>query len=675
VVDNMVKYIENEQGLEVYYNDEKILDHSKKNPTFYLGKGTETIESYRGNFSIDDYISERIGLEEYKIIEDGLVFFHQEIELKLTFREEDGRLHLGLSSSEGYNRFWVRLFALEDEYVYGCGEQASYFNLRGRNFPLWTSEPGVGRDPNSLTTFYANLHDKAGGDYYNTYYPEPTFVSSRKYWLHADSYAYADFNFKHTDFHELFFWEVPNSLVISYENSYLHILSDLTSFTGHLPTLPDFLLDGIVLGVQGGMGQVLDYLALTKDAGVRVSGLWCQDWAGYKYTSFGKRLFWNWVQNKEHYPNLQENIAKMQQENVQFLGYICPFLLEGQSLFNEAKAHNFLALNKHKETYLVDFGEFDCGIVDLTNPQAFTWYKEVIKENLIGLGMKGWMADFGEYLPVDCVLHNQVDAKLMHNKWPVLWAKCNYEAVDEAGKLGEVFYFMRAGAHGSQKYATSLWAGDQSVNWERHDGIASVIPSALSVGMTGNPYTHSDIGGYTSLHGNIRTKELFDRWLEMNVFTSYMRTHEGNRPDQNFQFYQNKDTLKLMAKMTDVRAMMKTYIANLFDQASSLGYPIQRPMFLHYEDDPVGYDLQYQYLFGSDVLVCPVIDQGHTSKEVYLPKDEWIHLWTGVAYEGAKTVLVKSPVGYPPVFYKKGSAYASMFADITEKYPMREEQK
>ena len=78
---------------------------------------------------------------------------------------------------------------------------------------------------------------------------------------------------------------------------------------------------------------------------------------------------------------------------------------------------------------------------------------------------------------------------------------------------------------------------------ELHDGIASVIPSALSTGIIGNPFTHSDIGGYTSLYGNIRTKELFERWLEMNVFTTFMRTHEGNRPSENFQFYSDNDTL------------------------------------------------------------------------------------------------------------------------------------
>lgn len=668
----MIKFKENNKELTIEYNNQTIFHQTQKRPIFYLGHGTENIESYRGNFKVDDYIEQRIGLESFSRKNQTVTFYHQDLFLTVSFEEVDNRLQIAFKSSNGFNRFWMRLYATEEEKVYGCGEQASYFNLRGNNFPLWTSEPGVGRDPNSLTTFYANLQDRAGGDYYNTYYPEPTFVSTRKYWLHVDSYAYADFNFKHKDFHELFFWEVPEGMVISFENSYLNIINDLTAYTGRPPKLPEFLLDGMILGVQGGMDQVLGYLDKAEKNDINVSGLWCQDWVGHRFTSFGKRLYWNWILDETQYPNLRENIKKMNEKNVQFLAYICPFLLEEESLFNEAKRNDYLVLNQQSEEYLVDFGEFYCGIVDLTNPDAFNWYKNIIKTNIIDLGIKGWMADFGEYLPVDCKLHNGRDAKLMHNEWPVLWAKCNYQAVDEAGKLGEIFYFMRAGAHGSQKYSTSLWAGDQSVNWERHDGIASVIPSALSVGMIGNPYTHSDIGGYTSLHGNVRTKELFERWLEMNVFTTFMRSHEGNRPDENFQFYNDEETMHLMAKMTDIRQRLKPYINTLFEEASEKGYPVQRAMFLHYEDDAVAYDLQYQYLFGSDILIRPVVNHGQTKQEVYLPKDEWIHLWTGEEFNQG-LAEVPCPVGFPPVFYRKNSTYRTLFEAIAKLYPLKKE--
>jgi len=667
----MIDYMEKRHGVDILHNGELLIRHEENNPAFSVGSGNQTIENYRGNFKIEDSIEERIELDSYRIDENTITFFHGDIQLKLQFKEINDRLHIELNLSEEFNRFWIRLHATKEEKVYGCGEQASYFNLRGKNFPLWTSEPGVGRDKTSRTTILADLEDGTGGDYYNTYYPETTFVSTRKYWLHADTYAYSEFNFENSEFHELFFWDIPKELIISFEDSYLDIVEDITDFTGRSPALPEYLLDGVVLGVQGGMEKVLEYLYLSEAHDINVSGLWCQDWAGYKHTSFGKRLFWNWILNEDVYPGLREQIKILEKKGTSFLSYICPFLLEEQSLFLEAKENDYLVFNKAGEVYLVDFGEFYCGAVDLTNPKAFDWLKGIIKENIIDLGVKGWMADFGEYLPTDCVLYNNKDALVMHNEWPVLWAKCNYEAVEEAGKLGEVFYFMRSGNFGSQKYATALWAGDQSVNWELHDGIASVIPSALSTGIIGNPFTHSDIGGYTSLFGNIRSKELFERWLEMSVFTSIMRTHEGNRPSENFQFYNDKDTLHLMSRMTQIRHDLKPYISSLYQEASIKGYPLQRPLFMHYENEEVLYDLQYSYMFGSEMIVVPVIEENLEFQEAYLPKDTWIHLWTGKEYTGGN-VSIEASIGYPPVFYRKDSSFTELFESITQKYKKEE---
>ncbi len=664
----MIQFIPSSEGVSILFNNQIIIKHENHRPAFYLGQGIDHIESYRGNYTIDDHVESRIPLDSYHIDHEKISFYHHDTKLDLIFEEHNGRLIVHLYSNQIFNRFWMRLYAIQDEKVYGCGEQASYFNLRHRNYPLWTSEPGVGRDKKTLTTFYADLNDKAGGDYYTTYYPEPTFISTRKYWIHLDTFAYSDFNFKNDNYHELHVWEIPKQIILSFQHSYLELITDLTDYTKRPPKLPDFLTDGMILGVQGGLNQVLTYLKQAQEAGIKVSGLWCQDWAGHNYTSFGKRLYWNWVLNENVYPNLKEEIKKLDQQNVAFLTYICPFLLENETLFNEAAKNNYLALNKEGHIYKVDFGEFDCGIVDLTNPDAFNWYKNVIKTNIIDLGIKGWMADFGEYLPVDCILHNGIDAKLMHNEWPVLWAKCNYEAVDESNKLGEIFYFMRAGAHGSQHYATSLWAGDQSVNWDLHDGIASVIPSALSTGIIGNPFTHSDIGGYTSIYGNIRTKELFERWCEMNVFTSFMRTHEGNRPSTNFQFYNDIDTLTHMARMSNIRVDLKPYILTLIDEAIKLGYPIQRPLFLHYEQSSEAYDIQYEYMFGSDMIIKPIVLPNQTVQQIYLPEDEWVHLWTGDVFTGNQTIDISAPIGFPPVFYRKLSTFKPLFEGITKKY-------
>jgi sulfoquinovosidase len=224
---------------------------------------------------------------------------------------------------------------------------------------------------------------------------------------------------------------------------------------------------------------------------------------------------------------------------------------------------------------------------------------------------------------------------------------------------------MRAGYTGTQKYCPLLWGGDQSVNWSLDDGLASVIPAALSAGMTGCGLHHSDIGGYTSLHGNKRSKELLLRWTDMAAFTPVMRTHEGNRPDDCFQFDGDEETLHHFARMTDIYVKLAPYTKKIVKENAEKGIPVQRPLFMHYENDEIAYDIQYQYLYGRDLLVAPVYEEAATHWKVYLPEDEWVHLWTGQEYQGGYAE-VHAPVGEPPVFYRKNSSDKDLFESLTK---------
>jgi hypothetical protein len=173
----------------------------------------------------------------------------------------------------------------------------------------------------------------------------------------------------------------------------------------------------------------------------------------------------------------------------------------------------------------------------------------------------------------------------VHNQWPALWARVNAEAIAEAGLADEILFFMRAGYTGSQKYCKLMWAGDQLVDFSRHDGLETAISAALSCGVVGNTVSHSDIGGYTTLYGNVRTEEVFMRWAEMNAFTPVMRTHESNRPDESFQFYQSATALAHFARMTRIYRALVPYLKTLSAEAVATGLPTQRPLALHYEAD------------------------------------------------------------------------------------------
>ena len=281
---------------------------------------------------------------------------------------------------------------------------------------------------------------------------------------------------------------------------------------------------------------------------------------------------------------------------------------------------------------------------------------------MLDYGLSGWMADFGEYLPIDVHLANGVDAKLMHNAWPTLWAEVNANAVASRGKTGEALFFMRAGFTGVQKYCPLLWAGDQSVDFTRHDGLVSVICGALSSGLLGNAFHHSDIGGYTSLFGNVRTAELLKRWAEMAAFTPVMRTHEGNRPRDNLQIDQDPDVLAHFARMTQIYVHFVPYLKSLVADAATRGLPAQRPLFLHFEDDARTFPVQDAYLYGPDLLVAPVWQAGRAEWTTYLPGGvDWVHLWSGETFAGGRDVTVAAPFGQPPVFYRTGSGYTELF--------------
>ncbi|MDK2823903.1 MAG: sulfoquinovosidase [Clostridia bacterium] len=662
-----IKVTENDFSLS--FKNYVFIYHSTKQPFIHVGKGQAKYDMHFGNFKIEECLDEKLALTEFELLEQSpnnlLVKFNKSdlAFVVINFTVINDRLEIIFQDyTEGLNRVWVRIKAEEEEGIFGCGEQFSELNLRGKNVPLWVSEQGVGRNKKDYVTFQADVHYKSGGDWYTTYYPQPTFVSSNSYWCHVDDSYYMEFDFRNKSYHELCIWHIPERIIISKQESVLDVLRNLTEFFGRQPELPEWVYDGVWLGLQGGTQIVLDKLAKAEKHGLKVTALWCQDWEGKRITDFGKRLFWNWKYSQEMYPNLPETIKELNKKGIKYLGYINTFLATDGELFKEASEKGYLVKNEKGEDYL-GITEMDAGVLDLTNPGTVGWIKNIIKENMIGIGLSGWMCDFGEYLPTDAVLYSGESAEAFHNKYPAEWARVNREAVEEAGKVNEVTFFTRAGYTGTSRYSFIMWAGDQTVNWGLDDGLASVIPAALSLGMTGFGLSHSDIGGYTSLFGIVRTKELFMRWAELAAFTPIMRTHEGNRPDECWQFDSDEETLLHFAKMSHIYTHLKPYLKAIVKENAEEGIPCMRMPYIHYEKDKNLLNLKYQYLLGRDLMVAPVFEEGKTTQKVYLPDDQWVNVWTGEEY-GQGTYEVDAPLGKIPVFYRKESKYKVLFEQI-----------
>lgn len=667
------KFVQFDDGFDLLLGDRLLLRHRVDAPAFRIACGDPTVTMVRGNFRMADAPSgERV--PRYIVgrrLPDGF----------LLSDTPDGDPLLEIGDIEGgggpfvltavapYDRVMFDLYGEADETLWGGGEQMSYLTLNGRRFPFWTSEPGVGREPGTaLTDLMSADGSFAGGDYWTTNYPEPTVLSSRGYAFSLWGHCYSEVDCTDGGRIRWTVWTGSVHFDLYAGATPAALLATMASenYGRQQPSLPEWSTGGAIVGLKDGANSFARLERIIA-AGAAVSGLWCEDWVGIRQTSFGRRLFWDWQWNAARYPDLPGKIAELKARGIRFLGYVNPYLAVDGPQYAEAARLGYLARRLDSDDpYAVDFGEFDAGVVDFTNKEASAWFaEEIIGKQMIDFGLDGWMADFGEYLPVDLRLHDG-DPMREHNCWPLHWAQVNDRAVRSRGRRGDMLWFMRAGGEGLACYCPLLWAGDQSVDFSRHDGIGTVITAALSAGLVGNAYSHSDVGGYTSLHGNVRTEELMYRWYELGAFTPVMRTHEGNRPDDNLQIDSTPELLRGFARWSRVHAALSPWVQHLCDEAQATGLPAQRALFLHYPEDRETFTIQDQYLYGADLMVAPVIEEGATSRRVYLPGDEsslWRHIWSGVDFAPGWHE-VAAPIGDPPVFFRPDSSHAALFAGL-----------
>lgn len=672
----MLTLNENKNSFSIIHNGKIVFTFGKNNIVFSIGSGNAKYKMSRGSFrykekvhdKTDLYFGKHIQNAQFIVIELNDKNGKQFLSLSMSVENDRLKLHFEPTDKEKqYNRLWFRLPAEPDEHVYGSGERFTAFDLRGEKVRIWVAEHS-----NVVRIAKKIIKEKIRGkrpkkmlkfSQYATYYAQPTFVSSRKYYMHADTDAYVDFDFTKPDYHA-FTMRAIGDIYIGFADDFESLMTGLTGLLGRQPLLPDWAYDGAILGIQGGTEVVKEKLAKAEQHNMKVAGVWCQDWEGARITLMGKQLMWNWEWDKDWYRDLDKALPEFKAKGIHFLGYINPFLAIEKEMYKVAASKGYCVKDKDGNDYLVKITTFPAAMVDLTNPEAYEWIKSVIKINMIEFGLDGWMADFGEYLPTDCVLFNGEDAEKVHNTWPARWAKVNREAVEESGKLGEVFFFTRAGHTNTIRYSTLMWTGDQHVDWSYDEGLPSVIPATLSLAVCGFGLTHSDIGGYTTFSHLRREQELLMRWAEMSVFSPLFRSHEGNRPDDNVQFDANDEVLDHYAKMSRFHAALALYLKEANAKNNQKGIPVMRPLFFYYHDN-ADYTEMYEYLLGRELLVAPVLDKGQTEKEVYFPDDTWVHLWSGKEYtKGHHTV--EAPLGEPPVFCRKSSVYLPEFLELAK---------
>jgi len=216
-----------------------------------------------------------------------------------------------------------------------------------------------------------------------------------------------------------------------------------------------------------------------------------------------------------------------------------------------------------------------------------------------------------------------------------------------------------------------FWLGDQLQTWDEFDGIKTAVVGLLSGGVSSFGLLHSDTGGFNAFAFKLadrdipliaRSNELLMRWEELSAFNSVFRTHEGLNPGISAQFDTDAETLAHFARMAKVYKALGFYRRQLVDEAARTGHPVVRHPFLQYPDDPNTY-LRYQFMYGTEFMVAPVLDPGARSVQMYLPKGDWVNLWTGesVSVPVGRWIEVPAPLGAPGVFYKQSSTAGQHF--------------
>jgi alpha-glucosidase len=169
----------------------------------------------------------------------------------------------------------------------------------------------------------------------------------------------------------------------------------------------------------------------------------------------------------------------------------------------------------------------------------------------------------------------------------------------------------------------------------------------LTLGLSGVPYVTLDIGGFS---GGPSTRELYMRWVELGAFAPIMRTHEGNRRDENHNWNSDQETIDHFRRFARIHLALGPLWTQLAQEASQTSAPMVRALALHHPSDPQARAISDQFLLGPDLLVAPVVQEGATSREVYLPQGQWFHVFTGQPYQGPGWFMVDAPIGSPPVF-------------------------
>ena len=472
----------------------------------------------------------------------------------------------------------------------------------------------------------------------------PSLLSLRGYGLLIDNPQKAMWDLGHTDPLTFSYHAQGGGLqyYILYGPDLPRLLRTFMELTG-FPPLPPRWVCGLLQSRYGYRNrQELETIART----FRAKGLPCDALIldVFWFQEMGDLAF-----KPSDWPDPQGMIAQLRDEGFRLMVIEEPYLTVKSRNYPEALARGYLAKHYDGSAYTFDFWPGECALVDFSHPEARAWWTAQ-HQSLLELGVAGWWTDLNEPAKHhQDMTHYGGSAAQVHNLTAFSMHQAVFAAHQQYAPQQRIFILSRSAFLGSQRYGAGLWSGDVDMTFA---ALRKQVALGLNVGLAGFPLWGTDIGGF-GFAGKC-TPELYIRWFQFGAFCPLCRPH-GDRTELREPWQFGAEVEAICRKYLRLRYRLLPYIYTAVYEACTTGVPLMRPLVLEFPHDPRVLNLSDEYLFGPDILVAPVLDEGATERDVYLPTGVWIDFWTDTVHTGPCSLTVPAPLDTLPLFIRQGA--------------------
>ncbi|MBS7253733.1 glycoside hydrolase family 31 protein [Flavobacterium branchiicola] len=374
--------------------------------------------------------------------------------------------------------------------------------------------------------------------------------------------------------------------------------------------------------------------------------------------------------NKEYFPDPKKMVSELAEDGFKTIVIIDPGIKIDKDywVYKEALEKGYFCKRADGPYMKGKVWPGECNFPDYTNPVVREWWAGLFKELISDIGVKGVWNDMNEpavmevpnkTFPMD-VRHvydgNPCSHRKAHNIYGTQMARATYHGVKRFAYPKRPFVITRSAYSGAQRY-TSSWTGDNVATWE-HLWIANIQVQRMSI--SGMGFTGSDIGGFAEQP----TGELYARWIQLGVFHPFCRTHSSGDHGNQEPWAFDEEVINITRKFVNLRYQLLPYLYTMFWQYIEEGVPMLKPLVYYDQEDTQTHYRNDEFIFGNQILVCPILEPNAVGRRMYIPRGEWYNFWTNELFTGGREIWIDTKFDEIPVFIKAGA--------IIPKYPVQQ---